>query len=497
MFERIYAWLLRLYPSHFRKAYGDEALQLLRDRVRDERGFLPRLRLWLDLVVDLAVSIPQEYRHVQPVLAGVSVQQRFDGLPSFYVLGGESPRFGALLFGCALSLAALCAFPTLLSHVGNHRPQQTSVQPTLRQDAAAVTNRAAAEGVKLDSAERQRVIGAVIANLKQFYTYPDVAQKIADALLAHQNGGDYDALTDGEAFANLLTKHLRDVSADMHLVLVYSQTALPPQPAAPTSEDLARYRKEMEQVNCTFEKVGILPHNIGYLKLNAFPDPSVCAPTARAALASLNHVDAIIFDLRANRGGEPDMVALIAAYLFDHPEYWYNPRENTTQQSWTRSPVPGNSLADKQVYILTSARTLSGAEQFCYDLKMLKRAMIVGETTGGAAHSGVWHRIDDHFGMGVPETRPINPFAKTDWEGTGVEPDVKVKAPDALETAKKLAQSRLQEGCHRSLLRSNTTGTCCPSGVPTSSFTGSEATSAASSSSHTSAPSRTGVVSDR
>jgi C-terminal processing protease CtpA/Prc len=139
------------------------------------------------------------------------------------------------------------------------------------------------------------------------------------------------------------------------------------------------------------------------------------------------------------------MVMLIATYLFDHPEYMYNPRENTTERSWTRSPVPGNSLADKPAYILTSSSTFSAAEHFSYDLKMLKRATLVGETTGGGAHSGVWHRIDDHFGMGIPETKAINPFATTDWAEIGVEPDVKVNAADALVIAEKLAQSKLRK----------------------------------------------------
>jgi len=139
------------------------------------------------------------------------------------------------------------------------------------------------------------------------------------------------------------------------------------------------------------------------------------------------------------------MVMLIAAYLFDHPEYMYNPRENTTEKSWTPSPVPGSKLADKPVYILTSGSTYSAAEHFCYDLKMLKRATLVGETTGGGAHSGVWHRIDEHFGMGIPETKAINPFSKTDWAEVGVEPDVHAKAEDALEAATKLAKGRLQE----------------------------------------------------
>ena len=95
------------------------------------------------------------------------------------------------------------------------------------------------------------------------------------------------------------------------------------------------------------------------------------------------------------------------------------------------------------MFLLTSARTASGAEQFCYDLKMLRRATLVGETTRGVAHAGVFHRLDEHFGIGIPETRPINPFSDHDWEGVGVQPDVKVSAAIALETAEGLAEKVL------------------------------------------------------
>jgi C-terminal processing protease CtpA/Prc len=303
---------------------------------------------------------------------------------------------------------------------------------------------AGGDDFKLDAPERQRVIHGVIDNLKEHYADPALAQQMAEALLAYEKTGDYDAIEDGGKLATLLTQQVRDVSHDLNLEVDYSRRPLPERSAGPSPERMAAYRKAMEANNCMFEKVEILAHNIGYLKLNFFPDSSVCKPTATAAMASLNNVDAIIFDLRDNRGGFPDMVMLIAAYLFDHPEYMYNPRENTTEQSWTRSPVPGSRLVDKPVYVLTSAKTISGAEHFSYDLKMLKRATLVGETTGGAAHSGVFHRIDQHFGMGIPEARPINPFSKTDWADTGVEPDVKVKAADALDTAVKLAESKLQ-----------------------------------------------------
>jgi hypothetical protein len=514
MSETIYALLLRLFPSHFRKAYGDEALQLFRDRAQNEKGFFPRIRLWLDLFADLAISVPREYFYAEPELIAAS-DRRLGGTPSFHFLGDESPRVGALFLGTILSFAALFTFSSLLSQGGNHRPrvatagqrqraaappssastrpapqaagdtnssgggENETIASTSGQRAMPATPFSSAEAHpsdsqsaqprdtgssmqpmqgdattpiatavrrgNLDAGERQRVFDGVIVNLKQHYIFPDVAQKMADAILARQNRGDDNEVTDGETFANQLTRQMRDVSHDMHLELVYSQDPLPQHPIGETPETRARYREAMEQSNCTFEKVEILPRNIGYLKLNAFPDRSICEPRATAAMASLNNVDALILDLRDNRGGMPDMVALMAAYLFDHPEYFYNPRENTTQESWTHSPVPGNKLADKPAYVLTSARTISGAEQFCYDLKMLKRVTLVGETTGGSAHSGIWHRIDDHFGMGIPETNPINPFSKTDWAVTGVEPDVKVKAADAPATAMKLAQSKLQK----------------------------------------------------
>ena len=57
-----------------------------------------------------------------------------------------------------------------------------------------------------------------------------------------------------------------------------------------------------------------------------------------------------------------------------------------------------------------------------------------GTTTGGGADPGDTERLDDHFLMFVPSGRPINPVTKTDWEGTGVKPDVAVPAGEALQS---------------------------------------------------------------
>ena len=93
--------------------------------------------------------------------------------------------------------------------------------------------------------------------------------------------------------------------------------------------------------------------------------------------------------------------------------------------------------------MLTGRRTFSGAEEFAYNLQALKRATIVGDTTGGGAHPGGMQRVADHFGVWVPTGRAINPITKTNWEGTGIEPNVKVPAAEALSTAQKLAAERL------------------------------------------------------
>jgi hypothetical protein len=309
----------------------------------------------------------------------------------------------------------------------------------------AIPPGAVVENIKVDAAERQRVIDGIVKNLNEFYVYPDLAQKMADAVRASQKGGDYDAITDPDAFANRLTKNLQSVSHDKHLGVNYSAVKVPPDEDKPSPEQEAQFRKMLERTNCTFQKVEILPRNIGYLKFNAFPDPTFCGATVVAAMNFLAHVDAIIFDLRENGGGDPRMVQMVSSYLFDKPTHLndlYNRKEDFTTQYWTLPYVPGATLADKPAFVLTSNSTFSGAEEFTYNLKNLKRAIIVGETTGGGAHPVAGHRIDDHFMIGVPFARAVNPISKKNWEGTGVEPDVSVKAADALGKAEELAASK-------------------------------------------------------
>jgi hypothetical protein len=153
----------------------------------------------------------------------------------------------------------------------------------------------------------------------------------------HETKGDYDAISDGDAFAARLTKDLQEVSHDKHLRVDFSPFKMPPR-TEPSPEDEARFHQQMEHDNCAFNKVEILPNNIGYVKFDGFMDASFCGPTVVAAMGFVAHTDAIIFDLRQNGGGQPAMVTLIASYLFDRPTHLidiYNRKEDTTTQNWT------------------------------------------------------------------------------------------------------------------------------------------------------------------
>lgn len=193
----------------------------------------------------------------------------------------------------------------------------------------------------VEAAERKKVIDGVQTNLKEYYVEPAVAQQMADALNANEAKGVYVAISDGDAFAERLTKDLQDVSHDKHLQVEFSPFKMPPQ-GAPTPEDEARFHQQMEYDNCAFNNVEILPNNIGYVKFDGFMDASFCGPTVVAARGFVAHTDAIIFDLRQNGGGQPAMVTLIASYLFDRPTHLvdiYNRKEDSTTQNWTLVPT--------------------------------------------------------------------------------------------------------------------------------------------------------------
>jgi retinol-binding protein 3 len=295
--------------------------------------------------------------------------------------------------------------------------------------------------INIDAAIRAEVIESVIKQLNEQYIFPETAKEIEKAVRERLQRKEYDRITSAAELAKTLTTLLREVSRDQHLSVNYSFEPIPirakkTEPTPAEREGLGNYG---EAINFGFEKVERLPANIGYLRLNLFFPTEYGADTAVAAMNFVAHTEALIIDLRGNDGGSPEMVVLLASYLFGnepvHLGDLYRREGNATQQFWTLPFVPGKRYAGKDVYILTSKRTFSAAEGFTYDLKNLKRATVIGETTGGGANPRDVVRINEHFWIGLPTARAVNPVTKTNWEGTGVKPDVEVPAEQALKTA--------------------------------------------------------------
>jgi hypothetical protein len=290
--------------------------------------------------------------------------------------------------------------------------------------------------VRFDDESLGRVIDSIARLLVAGYVHPDVGREMADDLRRREARHDYRAIRDGKDLVAKLTADLRETSHDRHLEVHFNYVA---QPADPSTPDSAREAKRLAAVNCGFVKVEHLRPNVGYVKFDGFEDARICGPTASAAMNFIADSDALILDLRDNHGGGGGMPEYVASYLFagrTHLDDLFNRATGVTTETWTSPEVPGRKFIDKPVYVLTSKGTFSAAEYLANVLRNLRGAMLVGETTGGGAHTTETRRVDDHFTLRLPTGRPLT---KTDWDGVGLEPDTPVPATEALETALKLA----------------------------------------------------------
>jgi retinol-binding protein 3 len=293
----------------------------------------------------------------------------------------------------------------------------------------------------IDATVRQQIIDSTIAEVNKNYVFPEKAKKVEAALRQHQQRSAYKDIGSAAKLAGLLTEQLQAETQDRHLRVIYSAEPMPDQSAdkKPSPEQRAAELLELKKANFGIERVERLPFNIGYLDLRGFAPTADAGDAIAAAMTLVANTDALIIDLRKNGGGEPATVALLASYLFDertHLSDFYLREGKRTVQMWSSDYVPGDRFGkDKEVYVLTSRHTFSAAEDFSYSLQQLKRVKVVGETTGGGAHPGDVMRLSPHFGVFVPSGRSINPITQSNWEGTGVSPDIKTTAEDALKTA--------------------------------------------------------------
>lgn len=301
--------------------------------------------------------------------------------------------------------------------------------------------------MQIDAATRAAVIDELVVRLNKDYVFADTAKKLEALLRNEQEAGKYDGLASARQFANALTATLREAANDRHLAVRFSATPVPVQTDAQRHGEDPDYAEQLRRVNYGVARVEHLAGNIGYLKVDFFPHQQHVGTTYAAAMTLLGGTDALVIDLRENRGGEPETVALLESYFFNrdtHMNSIYSRDGNMTRQYWTTPAVGGRHYGQlKPVYILTSRKTFSGGEDMAYSMRARGRATVIGETTGGGANPGEFYRLHKHFAAFISTGSATNPVTGQNWEGVGVSPDIAVAAGDALRQARLLALRQL------------------------------------------------------
>ncbi|MEU9127245.1 S41 family peptidase [Kitasatospora sp. NPDC048540] len=267
------------------------------------------------------------------------------------------------------------------------------------------------------------------------YVFPDRAAEADAEIRRRLAAGEYEGLAVPD-LCTAVTGHLQQVCPDKHLRLVWREE---PQPLEEDEDADAAFSALCRSENQGVRRVERLDGNIGYLDLRLIATPADGAEMFAAAMRLVAGTEALVIDLRHNRGGSPEGVALWCSYFFADGEVHlndvYERTSGRTRQFWTSGHLPAPRYLDRPVRVLTSASTFSGGEELAYNLKVQQRATLIGETTRGGAHPTEWYPLTPHVTVTVPTSRSINPVTGTNWEGVGVVPDVAVPAELALETA--------------------------------------------------------------
>ena len=306
-----------------------------------------------------------------------------------------------------------------------------------------------AQGPPIGAERRRSVIEGAAELMRTNYGFADGSERAATVVRERAGRGEYDSVTSPARLAGLLSRDLADSTADRHVRVKFGAQRVPDPKAVvvETREALEQLRRDAEAESFGIGKPRVLDGNVGYLEWRRFFRAELAGDALATAMHQLASTDALILDLRECHGGDPVMVVLAASWLFEgRPRHWNDLLrrcDGTTTQFWTSAWLPGPRYVDKPIYVLTSQRTFSAPESLAYELQQTRRATIVGEATGGGAHSGAWFPIDDQFAIFVPLSRYVSATSGGDWEGVGVGPDIVCEATEALERAHREALAQL------------------------------------------------------
>ena len=300
----------------------------------------------------------------------------------------------------------------------------------------------------LSDEQKQETVNNIAQLLKDNYVFPEVGERCGLHIKSQLEEGYFNKVSDIKEFTELLTKELRSISKDKHMRVLPDRRATGVQGTFNRFYDRYKYIKRNAENNYGFRKIEILDGGIACIDLRGFADSPEAFDVAVLAMKLIKNSNAVIFDLRKNGGGSPEMIKFILSYFFEKPTlintiYWRD--RDTTEEYWTNEKVDGTKLSDVPVFVLTSNRTFSGGEEFTYDIQTQKRGVIIGEVTGGGANPGAMFAAGNGINISIPTGTAINPVTNSNWEGVGVKPDIITSADDALDKALELAETEAEK----------------------------------------------------
>jgi hypothetical protein len=180
------------------------------------------------------------------------------------------------------------------------------------------------------------------------------------------------------------------------------------------------------------------PDGVGVLALDSLDGVHIAAPYLEAAFSLLRGARGVVLDLRRNGGGDPGTVVLVLDWLLG-PEPTHVSDviyRDRTRQWWTTGRLADLALPRATpLAVLLGERTFSSGEALAYHVQSQGRARLVGQRTPGAADHITPVRISGHVRAFLPEACVRDAVTGSNWEGTGVVPDVVCEPAAALDAA--------------------------------------------------------------
>lgn len=282
--------------------------------------------------------------------------------------------------------------------------------------ALTLSSRGLAAPTPLTPDDRKQLVARIADLVRDEYAFPELGRSASETLRNSAGTLLNEASADPAAFSARVTEILQGETRDKHM----------------------RVRKRVPNfdtptANHGIQKVERLSGNIGYLRVDRFYQAEESRQAFEAALDQLGPCKAMVVDLRENHGGS-DANVLLASYFL--PErtllnrlVW---RKHDPMDFWA-GPSSRPELVQVPVYVLVSRKTFSAGEGFAYGLQQRKRAVIVGEPTGGGANPNRFFPVGNDLEVSISIGRTVNPVSGINWEGVGVQPDVAVPADQALD----------------------------------------------------------------